>query len=145
MQTPHFYAGRRQGNLSGHHFCSSTGATSSARRKVSHHFLEVFQRRTGIRCSILDLLDGIRKVGVQPVSRFCAEIVQAPLSLMSTQCYMLLKRAVENDRIDALVREMMRVARGIDSVVTLWFSFFETLKVSWRDRTRYFSTGGPMT
>jgi len=91
------------------------------------------QRRTGVRCGVLDLLDGIRKVGVQPVSRFCAEIVQASLSLMSTQCYVLLKRAVENDRVDAFVREMMRMPRSIDSVVALWFGFFESLKVSWRD------------
>jgi hypothetical protein len=52
---------------------------------------------------------------------------------MSTQCYVLLKRAIENDRIDALVREVMRVPRSIDAVVALWFRFFESLKVSWRD------------
>jgi hypothetical protein len=58
----------------------------------------------------------------------------------------LLKGAVENDRIDALVREMMRVARGIDPVlVALWFRFFKSLKVSWRDEKGYFSTGDPMT
>jgi hypothetical protein len=37
---------------------------------------------------------------------------------------------------------MMRVARYV--LVTLWFRFLESLKVSWRDEERYFGTGDAM-
>ena len=88
--------------------------------------------RTGFSCSFLDLFDGRCEVGVQPVRGVRAEIVQAPLSLMGTQCNVLLKRALENFRIDALVREVVCVSGSFYAISTRSFLFglLERLEVS---------------